>query len=145
MDPNDTRVASESGPGAWLRQAREDRGLPIEEVGRALNLSLRHLQSLEDDAYDKLPGPTYVRGYLRGYAMLLGIAPQPLLDAFNRLPVAAQRNEMVAPAPVRQVTSSDSLVRLGTVLIVGLVIGLAALWWGGLCRCLGRSTRGIRR
>lgn len=114
-----------------LRQAREDRGLAIEEVARSLNLSLARLTALERDEYDKLPAPTYVRGYLRGYAVLLGVSPERLLDAFNRLPIAAQRNDMVAPAPVKEITSSDSLVKLGTVVVVGLVVGLAALWWSG--------------
>lgn len=131
MDRDSSRLAKDAGPGAWLRQAREDRGLSAEDVGRSLNLSLRRIEALEDDDYEKLPGPTYVRGYLRGYALLLGLEPQPLLDAFNRLPVAAQRNDMVAPAPVQEVTSSDAMVKVGTVLILGLVIGLAALWWGG--------------
>lgn len=131
MERNKSRMTNESGPGAVLRQGRQDRNLSVEEVGRSLNLALRHIDALENDDYEKLPGPTYVRGYLRGYALLLGLAPQPLLDAFNRLPVAAQRHEMIAPAPVREVTSSDTLVKAGTVLVIGLVVGLGALWWGG--------------
>lgn len=138
MERDDPQVTRESGPGTWLRQAREDRGLSAEDVGRSLNLSLRRIEALESDDYEKLPGPTYVRGYLRSYAMFLGLEPQPLLDAFNRLPIAAQRHDLVAPAPEQEVTSNDAMVKVGTVLILGLVIGLAALWWGGKDRADSR-------
>lgn len=122
---------SQETPGAALRQAREARRLSLDEAAQALRLSPRIIAALEDDAYDRLPGPTYVRGYLRNYAQFLQLAPQPLIDTYNRRPEAAQRAEMTAPAPVRQATSSDAMVRLGTVLVAVIVLGLAALWWSG--------------
>lgn len=117
--------------GARLRQARNERRLSIDEVALALKLSPRIIGALEEEAYDELPGPTYVRGYLRSYGMLLGLASQQLIDQFNDLPKAAQRTDMTAPAPVRQVTSSDTMIRFGTLLVAVVVFGLAALWWSG--------------
>lgn len=117
--------------GPKLRQAREGRGLSINDAAQALRLSPRIVSALEEDAYEHLPGPTYVRGYLRNYAQFLGLSPQPLVDAYNNSPQAAQRTDMTSPAPVRQITSSDILVRLGTVAVAVIVFGLAALWWSG--------------
>ena len=118
-------------PGALLRRAREGRKLSIEDVAQSLRLSPRIISALEEEAFDQLPGPTYVRGYLRSYAQFLDVVPQPLIDAYNDRPEAARRTEMAAPAPVRQATSSDAMVRFGTALIVVIVLGLAGLWWSG--------------
>lgn len=123
--------ADGAGPGAALRKARTDLRMSVEEVARELNLSPRHIAALEGDDYQSLAGAAYVRGYLRRYARLLGLPPEPLLDAFNRLPMAAQRTDLVAPAPVRQITSNDSLIKLGTLLVVGVMVGLAVIWWQG--------------
>jgi cytoskeleton protein RodZ len=123
--------ASASTPGVRLRKVRIERGLSIEEVARQLRLSPRVISALEEGAYERLPSPTYVRGYLRSYAMLLGLAPQQLIDEFNTSPQAAQRADMTAPTPVREAKSSDAMVRFGTVLVAGIVLGLAVLWWTG--------------
>ncbi|MFL6651671.1 MAG: RodZ domain-containing protein [Sulfurifustaceae bacterium] len=118
--------------GERLRQARGERGLSIEDVAASLRLAPRIVAALEDDAYDRLPGPTYVRGYLRGYALMLGLSPQQLIDAFNKLPQASRPVEMVAPAPAeKQVTSNDAVIRFGTLLVAVVVLGLAILWWSG--------------
>lgn len=123
--------ADRSGPGARLREARTERQLSVERVAAALHLSPRQILALEEDDYDSLPGPTYVRGYLRSYAHYVGLPVDPVLAAFNRLPAATRRVELTAPAPAQQLTSSHALVKLGTVLIAGVVLGLAAIWWAG--------------
>jgi len=125
------RAENENALGATLRRARESRGLSVDQAAQALRLSARIVTALEECAFERLPGPTYVRGYLRNYAQFLGLAPQPLVDAYGRLPQATQQVDMTAPAPVRQVTSSDMLVRLGTGVVVLVLLGSAALWWAG--------------
>jgi len=126
-----TTTSQTSGPGQQLRQARADAGLSIEDVARALQLSPRHITAIEHDDYEQLPAATYVRGYLRGYAQLLGIAPEQVIESFNRLPVANRRQELMPPAPAPQVTSNDNLIKLGTLAVAGVVLGLAIVWWQG--------------
>lgn len=118
-------------PGAMLRQARTERGQSLDEVAQALRLSPRILSALEDDAYERLPGPTYVRGYLRSYAQFLGLSVRPLLEGFNNRPEAKRRTEIKGRAPVRQATASDAVVRLASVAVAVVVFGLAAMWWTG--------------
>lgn len=117
--------------GTRLRAARMARGLSVDDVAQSLKLATRIIEAIEDDAYDRLPSPTYVRGYLRGYAMLLGLPPQELIDSFNTTPQAARRVDMTVPAPVRETNSSDVTVRFGTLLVAVLVIGLSVMWWLG--------------
>lgn len=61
-------------PGELLRRRREACGWSLAEVAQSLRLSIPRLEALENDEYDKLPGETYIRGYWKNYAQLLGIS-----------------------------------------------------------------------
>ena len=63
-------AATRQNPGETLRQARESKGLSQAEVARKLNLTVSSLNNLEAGAFDKLPGHTFARGYIRAYAKL---------------------------------------------------------------------------
>lgn len=74
---------NETGPGASLRQARERAGLSCVEVAEQLNLTDTQIAILEAEDYAALPGPTYVQGYLRSYARLLGLDAAALVAAYR--------------------------------------------------------------
>jgi len=75
-----TPPTEEARPGRELAQAREQRGQTIAEVAQQLKLSTHQIESLEADDYSKLPGPVFVRGFVRNYARLLNLDPEPLLS-----------------------------------------------------------------
>lgn len=89
--PSDTD-AGLSLPGFRLRMARTERGVTLDQIAQASGISLRALAALEADDYARLPEAVYVRGYVRRYARLLGIAAQPLVDDFDAL-YGARRDE----------------------------------------------------
>jgi len=68
--------------GHILREARENKGLTLEDVQAKTRISVRYLAALEGGRYDALPTPVHVRGFLRNYARYLGLDPQPLLDRY---------------------------------------------------------------
>lgn len=121
-----------TGPGMRLAQARNDLHLGLDEVAAKLHLSMRQIEALEQDDYQNLPGATYVRGYLKSYALLLGIDPGPVLDAHSQLtakPSAAPDFSVIAPQ--REITSRHHQIRIVTYLVAVIVIGLAIAWWQG--------------
>ena len=61
-------AATRVNPGETLRQARESNGWSLAEVALKLNLTVASLGNLEAGAFDKLPGHTFARGYIRAYA-----------------------------------------------------------------------------
>lgn len=63
--------------------ARTERGMTLEEIAEGSGIPVRALAALEADDYARLPEAVYVRGYVRRYARLLGIAAQPLVDDFD--------------------------------------------------------------
>ena len=69
--------------GHILREARETKGLTLQEVQEETRINTRYLEALESGEYDRLPTPVHVRGFLRNYARFLGLDPQPLLDRYE--------------------------------------------------------------
>jgi cytoskeleton protein RodZ len=96
-----------------------------------LKLAPRQILALEDDDFASLPGPTYVKGYLRGYAQLLGLKPEPVVEAFNRLSVPAPKVDLAKLAPEPQLRSDHHLVRIVSVGVAAVIFGLALAWWFG--------------
>ncbi|MFA7240435.1 MAG: RodZ domain-containing protein [Sulfuricellaceae bacterium] len=76
-------------PGKILAQARKEKGLSVADVARSLRLSVRQIEAIDADDFDKLPGKTFLRGFIRNYAKLLQIDPEPLLQ--GRLAAAPQQ------------------------------------------------------
>lgn len=88
-------------PGRILAEARERAGLSVDEVARQLRLSLRQIEALEADDHAKLPGNTFLRGFLRNYAKLLQIDPEPLLA--GGLEMQAQSQDLLIVVPTSRV------------------------------------------
>jgi cytoskeleton protein RodZ len=78
------------GPGAMLARARAERQLGILEVAEHLKYGVRQIEALEADDYGRLPGTTFVRGMIRGYAKLVSMDPAPVLKALDRRHIPAQ-------------------------------------------------------
>lgn len=69
--------------GEAFRLAREKLGMDIGEAAEKLRLSRRQLTALEADDLSNLPSPAFTRGFIRNYARLLNLDPEPLLDAYR--------------------------------------------------------------
>ena len=70
----------ENKVGQELAFAREEKGMSQEQIADILNLTLANVIALENDDYESLPSWTYVSGYLRAYARLLGLDSDSLRD-----------------------------------------------------------------
>lgn len=131
-DEATTRVVTTSeadlGPGQRLREAREAAHMSVGEVASRLRLESRVIERLERDDYERLHGPTFVRGYLSGYARLLDLPAGPILEAY-------ERHGFGPPALVSElgrkpeVHVSDFPVRMVTYVIAALLVVLVVLWW----------------
>jgi cytoskeleton protein RodZ len=76
-----------AGCGTRLRQAREAAGLTLEDVGQRLRMPVQVVRSLEQEQWQKLGAPVFVRGQLRSYARLLGVDVSELLEQAQVGPV----------------------------------------------------------
>ena len=116
------------GPGARLRRAREAANRSIGEISAALHLDPKTVEALEADSFDRLPAPTFVRGYMRGYARELGLPPGPILEVYDHQgfkPPALTPDITETP----QTHASDLIVRLVTYAVGAVLVLLVVLWW----------------
>jgi cytoskeleton protein RodZ len=133
--------------GATLREARMRERIDVSEIEAKTKIRAKYLRALENEEWDLLPGPTFVKSFLRTYAQALGLDDKALLEEYKRQyehpgdgadpiqqPTAARRARTrgQAGAPRRQAgaprggPSRGYLVAVGVVgvLIVLLVVGL---------------------
>lgn len=65
-------------PGKYLKKERQLRNISLKEVSRAIRIGERYLWAIEEDRYDLLPPPIYVKGFLTAYARYLGLNPNEI-------------------------------------------------------------------
>jgi cytoskeleton protein RodZ len=126
--PSAARVAQ--GPGAILRDAREAAGLERDALAARLRLEPKVIEAVETEAYERLPGPAFTKGYIRSIAKELGIDPTQALAQYTALanvaePVLADF-ESRAPA---QITSSSKRIQFISYALIAVVLVLIAVWW----------------
>lgn len=124
-------AANRVNPGETLRQARESNGWSLAEVALKLNLTVNSLSNLEAGAFDKLPGHTFARGYIRAYAKLLGMDQTVLVQQFDQSTGTDSQGSSVhslgrIEEPVRV---SHTILRIVSLLLLIAVIGGGFVWW----------------
>ncbi len=116
--------------GQRLKEERERRGLAIEDVATRLSISARYIQALEASEIKALPGPAFIKGYIRAYARYLNLPGDELISNFNRQFGGADAHHVASINKVdRQVKLSDPLMRISLYLFVIAVLGFSIWWW----------------
>jgi len=120
------------GVGEILRTTREAQGHTIADVAQALKLTQRQVDALESERFDMLPGVAFARGFLRNYAKLLGLDPDPLLQTLARTDgVGSPDLAPVCNAEGTMPAGNDGLRPFGSLVAVVaiLLLGAVVLGW----------------
>ena len=127
--------------GSSLREARIRQGYDLNEAEVGTKIRGKYLDALEEERFDVLPAPTYVKGFLRSYADFLGLDGQLYVDEYNtRYGSGSGEEEYVVSRPHRPSRRLSpghrrfesrmlGLTLVGIVVAAGLVF--AAWKWGG--------------
>jgi cytoskeleton protein RodZ len=123
-----------TGIGAKLRLARESQGLSVADAAQQLKFAPRQIESLENERFERLPGPTIARGMLRNYARLLNLDPEPLVERMSHDGQAPPDSAQLAARYRQAVPFSDSgrrssLVYAGFSVAVLALVGVVAYEW----------------
>ena len=121
--------------GQRLREAREAAGLSVSDIAQRFKLGIAQVVAVEADAWDKLPGRTFARGVVRGYAREMRLDVEALVAQV--MPVVKAEDVAIVPAstptqsaptvqPSRP-TRDIAVVVLGGVLLV-IAILIYFLW-----------------
>jgi cytoskeletal protein RodZ len=125
----DRHDAVDPGPSLpdRLTAARERKGVDLVRAERDTKIRVRYLSALESGDYRDLPGAVYTKGFLRNYALYLGLDPEDVLRQWRRErgEATAPEPEIVPPrpldAPARPLNFSPSIV-VAALLTVGVIL-----------------------
>jgi cytoskeleton protein RodZ len=123
--------------GNSLREARLRQALDFPELEQATKIRGKYLRALEQEEFEQLPGPTYVKGFLRSYAEYLGLDGQLYVDEYNsrflvgeeEAPFRPRRSGARHPEH-RRIESNVVLLALGGIALLTLLV-FAAWKFGG--------------
>lgn len=112
-----------SDVGARLKAAREAAGKDVLDIAAALKLGARQIAALENGDWSALPGPTFIRGFVRNYARYLGL---PVDDLMRELDAVVERSATILSVPESSpsnipYSSNSSRRRDRHVMVVGLL------------------------
>jgi cytoskeleton protein RodZ len=83
--------------GETLREARMRQRLDIADVEAKTKIRAKYLRALENEEFSMLPGPTFVKTFLRTYAEALGLDPHVLVEEYRAAHEAGEEPEVLAP------------------------------------------------
>lgn len=135
-EQNNVLLPEHGGVGATLKAAREAAGLSLGEVADRLKLSLKQLEAIEGDRFEALPGPAFVRGFVRNYARFLGVDAGPLMTRLEaRFPSSVK--EVANLAKETEATTlvsgagdvSAPLGKRAILLVLAVILAAAAFWF----------------
>lgn len=142
MSENEERV----NVGKKLREAREKKGLTLDDLQQATKIRKRYLIAIEDEKFDELPGDFYVRAFVKQYADTVGLDGNTLLkdydDDLPQTKTAEYSNHLAQAVETRTGNRQPTVDRvdrarryLPTVIIaVVVVIILGAIWATAIVR-----------
>ena len=108
--------------GSSLREARLRQALDFPALEERTKIRPKYLRALEDERFDILPAPTYIKGFLRSYAEALGLDGQPFVDEYNsRFAVGDEEVLVRATRRVPAPRSRDRQARESRMAAVGLL------------------------
>ena len=122
--------------GATLREARIRSRIDISEVEASTKIRAKYLRALENEEWDLLPGPAYVKSFLRTYAEALGLDAKLLVEEYKLRHERLSETELQPigrPGAARRRAPSPGRIPRGFVVGVIVVALIGVLYW------LGRS------
>lgn len=122
--------------GHYLKVQRKLRGISLEAVSGSSKVAPNWLELLERDAFDKLPGEIFTKGYLRLYAEAVGLDPE---DVILRYEVIAKKHEVAKLHPLKFWQRRDFWKA------VVMLAGIAGILYWAISRfaCAAQLTRHI--
>ncbi len=117
----------QGGPGEIMRKRRIQMGLDTPQVAERLHLSQGIIEAIDNDDFESLPEPAYVRGYIRAYARMLDLDHEPLLARYNALAPAEPQINFSEFKPREK--AHNLTMRWGTLLVSITLLALLIVWF----------------
>jgi cytoskeleton protein RodZ len=117
------------GPGERLQAARIQQGLSLDDVASRMHLSASILEAIEDNNFEEITAPIFVKGYLRHYARIVALDEDEMIQQYSEYyseedpPISSTSNM------VPELSVADARIKWTTYLVILVLAALLAAWW----------------
>jgi cytoskeleton protein RodZ len=124
----DAQQSTGVGPGERLQAARIQMGLSLADVAKRMHLSSSIVEAIEDNHFEEITAPIFVKGYLRAYARIVSLDEDDMIDQFIDFysgedpPISSTSNV------ASELSAADARVKWTTYIVV-LIIGVSLGTW----------------
>lgn len=108
--------------GTWLARERAGRDVGLEEIATSTRVPQATLRAIEADAHDRLPAPVFVKGFLRSYALYLGLDPKRVLARYAETLAEMTRTAERTIAEEEAATARQRMRRAAALVFVAAVV-----------------------
>ena len=128
QDKGDKR-SSGIGPGERLQAARIQQGLSLGDVASRMHLSTSILEAIEENNFEEITAPIFVKGYLRAYARIVLLDEDDMIQQYSEYyseedpPISSTSNT------IPELSVADARIKWTTYLVVVVLAVLLAAWW----------------
>jgi cytoskeleton protein RodZ len=126
---NDTPRPGGIGPGERLQAARIKKGLSLEDVASRMHLSPGILEAIEENDFDEITAPIFVKGYLRAYARIVSLGEDEMIhqyvDFYSEEDPPINSTSHIVP----ELSATDARIKWTTYFVIVVLGVLLAAWW----------------
>lgn len=122
--------------GTRLKEARTAKGYSLEDLQEMTKIQKRYLAGIEEGNYSMMPGPFYVRAFIKQYADAVGLNSDELLESYKQEVPTSSKEEVyqtmnTVPSRRRPISRSSSRVSevFPMILVALFIIGALVIFW----------------
>ena len=125
-DDQEWELPSQKELGGVLRAKREELGLDYDQISKQIKIKPSYLEALENEEWDRLPSPPFVRGFISSYARVLGLLEEGLLALYQE--TLPPKSPM--PTPIQAVSAKKRTLLYVVLILLGVIACLIAVhYW----------------
>ena len=114
--------------GNLLKEARETSHLSFSEVAKRTKIREEYLQAIEENLFDQLPEGPFVRGFLRTYALEVGLNPESIVAIYRRDFGSREKQRLIPKGAVNPLQRKSNVLLSPVVFGVFVLVCVAALY-----------------
>ncbi|OUU79738.1 MAG: hypothetical protein CBC38_04510 [Gammaproteobacteria bacterium TMED78] len=130
MAKNDisSKSSSSNTIGSILKKARIKRETSLEDISTSLNIEIENLRQIEEDNFEYFSAPVFSKGYIRSYALELGLEPELLLEKYleqvgsDKPPNLISANRIPSLLTYPRINLNYAIITTATLLFILLVV-----------------------
>jgi cytoskeleton protein RodZ len=126
---NDTPRPGGIGPGERLQAARIKKSLSLKDVAGRMHLSPSILEAIEENNFDEITAPIFVKGYLRAYARIVSLGEDEMIQQYIDFYSEEDPPINTTSHMVPELSATDTRIKWTTYFVIVVLGVLLTAWW----------------